>query len=168
MVGLIPCPSPDHVSSVTVTERIVGYSVLWHRSTPQARLGIESARRAYLSNLADVVPMDSAIAIVSGEVMGLLPDPPSPPRKSHRSAETRHDRLARWRFDTIIAATALVIGLPLLHNNGVDFEAIAPQSRPIPSGFRAQAWRFALRKPRTARAPAASRIVEGSGAVLAE
>ena len=79
--------------------------------------------------------MDSAIAIVSGEIMGLLPDPPSPPRKSHRSAETRHDRLARWRFDTIIAATALVIGLPLLHNNGVDFEAIARAITAYPERF---------------------------------
>ena len=32
--------------------------------------------------------------------------------------------MARWRFDAMIAATAPVWGLPLVHENARDFEAI--------------------------------------------
>jgi hypothetical protein len=32
--------------------------------------------------------------------------------------------LARWRFDTVVAATALVHRMPLLHDNTKDFEAL--------------------------------------------
>jgi len=49
--------------------------------------------------------------------MALLPQAPSPPRRGHRMAESRQDRLSRWRFDIMIAATALVHRLPLIHNN---------------------------------------------------
>ncbi len=30
----------------------------------------------------------------------------------------------RWRFDAMIACTALVSGLPLVHNTPADFEAV--------------------------------------------
>ena len=53
-----------------------------------------------------------------------LPDPPSPPKRSHRAAESRSDRLARWRFDTVIAATALVHHLTLITRNASDFSKI--------------------------------------------
>jgi len=46
---------------------------------------------------------------VAGEIMALTPDPPTPPRRSHRLAESRQERLARWRFDGMIAATALLV-----------------------------------------------------------
>jgi hypothetical protein len=32
--------------------------------------------------------------------------------------------LVRWRFDALIAATALVAGMRLVHNNPADFESI--------------------------------------------
>jgi predicted nucleic acid-binding protein len=123
------------VSAVTVTERIRGYSLLWHRATPATRPRIESARIAYLSLLDNVVPIDSAVAVVAGEITALLPEPPSPPRRSHRLTESRQERLARWRFDGLIAATALVAGIPLVHNNAVDFEAIRSAIERSPERF---------------------------------
>jgi hypothetical protein len=38
--------------------------------------------------------------------------------------ESKATRLARWRFDVIIAATTLVWELPLIHENSIDFEAV--------------------------------------------
>ena len=70
------------------------------------------------------VAHEYARAVVAGEIMALAPDAPTPPRRSHRLVESRQERLARWRFDGIIAATALVAGMPLMHNNAADFEAI--------------------------------------------
>ena len=56
--------------------------------------------------------------------MALLPDVPTPRKRSRQLAESKADRLARWRFDYLIAATALTAGLPLIHNNAADFETI--------------------------------------------
>jgi predicted nucleic acid-binding protein len=112
------------ISSVTVLERVRGYSLLWRRSQPEARGRIEAARIAYLKGIGRVWPLDTAAGVVGGEIMALLPDPPTPPRRSHRLAESHQERLARWRFDGLIAATALVVGMPLVHNNAADFEAI--------------------------------------------
>jgi len=55
-----------------------------------------------------VWPVDGAVAVVTGELMALVPDPPTPPRRSHKLTEPRQKRLSRWRFDQMIAATALV------------------------------------------------------------
>jgi predicted nucleic acid-binding protein len=123
------------VSAVTVTERIRGYSLLWRRSAPEVRPRIEAARVAYLSELGNVLPVDSAVAVVTGEIIALIPEAPTPPRRSHRLAESRQERLARWRFDVVIAATALVAGMPLVHNNASDFEAIRSAIELSPERF---------------------------------
>lgn len=85
---------------------------------------VESARTAYLSALGPIWPLDGAAAVVAGEIMAVLPHAPTPPQRSHRLTESRQERLARWRFDGMIAATALVARMPLIHNNAADFEPI--------------------------------------------
>jgi predicted nucleic acid-binding protein len=124
-----------HVSAVTVLERIRGYSLLWHSLHRSRREQIESARIAYLSRPARVWPLDSAVAVVAAELMAALPDPPTPPRRSHKLAESRQERLSRWRFDQMIAATALVAGMRLVHNNAVDFEPIRMSVERAPERF---------------------------------
>jgi hypothetical protein len=49
--------------------------------------------------------------------------------------ESRQDRLARWRFDGMIAATELVGGMPLIHNNAGDFEPIRSVIENTPGRF---------------------------------
>src|ERR1035441_1684349 len=103
--------------------------MLWRRSAPGARGRIEVARVAYLSQLGNVLPVDTAVAVVAGEIIALIPEAPTPSRRSHRLAESRQERLARWRFDGFIAATALV------DNNARDFEAIRNAIEGFPERF---------------------------------
>ncbi len=70
-----------HVSAVTVVERIRGYALLSRRAQQNRREAIEAARVAYLSELGRVWPLDGSVGIVAGEVMALLPNPPTPPRR---------------------------------------------------------------------------------------
>jgi predicted nucleic acid-binding protein len=116
-------------------ERIRGYGLLWRCSAPQARGRVEAARIAYLAQLGNVLPVDTAVAVVAGEINALIPEAPTPPRRSHRLVESRPERLARWRFDAMIAATALVAGIPLVHNNARDFEAIRSAIERSPERF---------------------------------
>ena len=134
-VGAYLSRHPLHVSAVTVLERSRGYSLLWRRARQERRGSIESARIAYLRALGPVWPLDGAIAVVAGEIMSLLPDPPTAPRRSHQLVESRQERLARWRFDAMIAATALVAGMPLIHNNAADFEPIRSAIERSPGRF---------------------------------
>jgi predicted nucleic acid-binding protein len=124
-----------HVSAVTVLERTRGYSLLWHSADRGRREQIELARIAYLARPARVWPLDASIAVVAGELMAAVPDPPTPPRRSHTFAESRQDRLSRWRFDQMIAATALVAGMRLVHNNAMDFESIRISVERSPGRF---------------------------------
>ena len=126
---------PMHISAVTVLERVRGYSLLWRRTPADGRERIEAARLAYLGDLGSVWPIDAATAIVAGEIIALLPDPPTPARRSHQLAESRRNRLARWRFDCMIAATALVVRIPLIHNNAGDFEPIRSAIEVSPKRF---------------------------------
>lgn len=127
--------NPVHVSSITVFERMRGYALLWRAADQRRRSALEAARVAYLEAERHVWFVDSAIAVVAGEIAALIPDPPTPPRRSHRLAESRTERLARWRFDGMIAATALVTGITLIHNNASDFEAIRSSIETNPERF---------------------------------
>jgi predicted nucleic acid-binding protein len=122
------------VSSITVAERIRGFGRVL-QTDPARRGSVERLRREYLANLGVVIPLDAPAAIAAGEIMALLPDPPTPPRRSHRAVESRQERLSRWRFDILIAATALVSRIPLVHNNAADFEPIRGIVERIPSRF---------------------------------
>lgn len=124
-----------HVSAVTVMERVRGYSLVWRRADPDRRDTIEAARVAYVRNLGHVWPLDGAVAVIAAEIMALVPDPPSPPRRSHQLVESRQERLVRWRFDAMIAATALVARMPLIHNNASDFESIRSAIERSPRRF---------------------------------
>lgn len=123
------------ISAVTVLERVRGYGLLWRRALGDKRERIEAARIAYLSQLGQVWPLDGAVAVVAGEIMALLPDPPTPPHRCHHLVESRQERLARWRFDAMIAATALVAKMPLVHNNASDFESIRSAIERSPERF---------------------------------
>jgi predicted nucleic acid-binding protein len=124
-----------HVSAITVVERIRGYAVLVGRSPASRREAVEAARTAYLSELGRVWPVDGAVGVVAAEIMALLPHPPTPPRRSHKLTESRLERLVRWRFDCIIAATALVAEMVLIHNNAADFESIRGAIERSPGRF---------------------------------
>lgn len=126
---------PVHISAVTVMERTRGYALLWRRESGERRRQIESARIEYLRTLGQVWPVDTAVALVAGEIMALLPQPPTPAKRSHKFTEARQERLTRWRCDTMIAATALVTKMPLVHNNAGDFEAIRSAIEIDPSRF---------------------------------
>ena len=123
------------VSAITVLERARGYGLLWRTAGQDRRERIEAARIAYLNAIGPVWPLDGAVAVVAGEIMALLPDPPTPPRRSHYTVESRQERLARWRFDEMIAATALVARIPLIHNNASDFEPVRSAIEQSPERF---------------------------------
>jgi predicted nucleic acid-binding protein len=64
----------------------------------------------------------AAIEVMSNSGAGLL-------------AESRQERLVRWRFDGMIAATALVTRMTLIHNNAADFESIRGAIERSPERF---------------------------------
>jgi len=72
---------------------------------------------------------------LTAELMALCPTPPSPPRRSHPRVESRQERLSRWRFDILIAATAMVTGFPLIHHNPQDFENLRGIIERFPERF---------------------------------
>ena len=109
--------------------------MLWRTADQERRPTIEAARVAYFNGARRVWSVDTATAVIAGEIAALVPDPPTPPKTSHRFAESRTERLARWRFDGIIAATALVTGMTLIHNNPIDFEAIRSSIEADPERF---------------------------------
>ncbi len=117
----------DHVwvSAVTVLERFTGYSTALSRAVDGAQaLRLQRYRASYPGDPERVLPLDLTVAAVAAELLALIPNPPSPPKRTHRAAETRADRLARWRFDVVVAATALANRMPLMHDNPEDFETI--------------------------------------------
>ena len=75
---------PVHVSSITVFERIRGYSMLWHAADKVRRAAIETARLAYLDAARRVWSVDAAMAVIAGENTALIPEPPTPPKYTQR------------------------------------------------------------------------------------
>jgi predicted nucleic acid-binding protein len=89
----------------------------------------------YLLSMERVVPFDGVTALVAAEIMALVPNPPLRRKRLHREMESRPDRMCRWRFDVMIAATALVAGMTLIHNNADDFETIRGAIERSPGRF---------------------------------
>ena len=118
-------------------ERMRGYALSIQRDPPDRQALLALKRRAYLDSLGEVRPVDGAVALLAGELAALLPQPPTPPKRSHRMAESRQDRLVRWRSDIMIAATALVAAMPLVHHNPRDFETIRMAIETSPERFPA-------------------------------
>ena len=113
------------MSAITVLERVRGY----------ARLSRFREREAYLQTLGRVWPVDTGVTMAAAEILALAPEPPSPPRRTPRMVESRAGRLSRWRFEVMIASTALVTGMPLMHDNAVDFEAVRSVVERTPERF---------------------------------
>lgn len=128
---------PVHVSAVTVVERMRGYAVAELQADPPRQGVVQQFTQAYLSSLSvtKILPFSLDEALIAAELMALLPSAPSPSRQAHRFAESRQQRLARWRFDIMIAATALVYNLPLIHNNPQDFESLRALIERLPERF---------------------------------
>jgi len=128
---------PVHVSAVTVVERMRGYLVAETRAEPLRRRLLRQFTEAYVISLTvtKVLRFGLEEALIAAQLMALLPDAPSPARRTHRFAESRQDRLARWRFDVMIAATALAHDLPLIHNNPQDFEPLRAVIERVPEHF---------------------------------
>lgn len=130
---------PVYVAVLTVVERARGYFLARNRSAPSRRVEIERYMMEYARSIrakpSRVLELTGDIGFLSAQLMSILPAPPSPPTQSHRRTESRQDRLSRWRFDIMIAATALVHDMPLIHNNPQDFEPLRALIEVIPERF---------------------------------
>jgi predicted nucleic acid-binding protein len=124
-----------HVSAITVMERIRGFALLLQQAAPEQRGHIAMKRQVYLDSLGRVRPVDATVALYAAELSGLLPQPPSAPKRAHRVLEVRQERLVRWRCDILIAATALAASMPLVHHNPRDFETIRMAIETSPEKF---------------------------------
>jgi hypothetical protein len=123
-----------HVSAITVMERMRGYALYMHR---------RATRTASLALRASGLPRFPRHGGPS--MPPLLCTPPNwPPCCRNRlaakalltaSLESRQERLFRWRCDILIAATALVAAMPLVHHNPRDFETIRMAIETSPQRF---------------------------------
>lgn len=129
--------SPVHVSVITVMERMRGYFLAMRSANPTLAGAMSKAAEVYVASLrsTQVLPLDLDVAPVASQLMALFPNAPTPPRRSHRDTESRQDRLSRWRFDIMIASTALVHNMPLIHNNPQDFEPMRALIETVPERF---------------------------------
>ncbi len=113
------------VSAVTIMERVTGFGIAMAQASPERAEWIRLMRDSYDQNPARVLPVHHGVAWAAAELICLVPSPPSPSVSAHRRTESKASRIARWRFDVLIAATSLVQGFPLVHNNPRDFEQLA-------------------------------------------
>lgn len=130
---------PMFVAVITIMERARGYFLGRDRCAPGRRIEIESKMLEYVQSVSAspsrVLDLTTAIGLLSAQMMSMLAVPPSPPARTHQRAESRQDRLSRWRFDIMIAATALVHDMPLIHNNPQDFEPMRALIETVPERF---------------------------------
>ena len=78
-----------YVSAVTVLERSRGYALLWRSVAEERRSAIETRRVTYLRLTGGAsLRLIRQLAMVAGEIMALIPQLPTPPRKSHGLAES--------------------------------------------------------------------------------
>jgi predicted nucleic acid-binding protein len=129
---------PMYVAVPSVMERARGYYIAIESAAADRRAEIQHNMLQYIHTLnagTRVLNLTVSIALLAAQLMSLSPHPPSPPRHSHQATESRQDRLSRWRFDIMIAATALVHNLPLIHNNPQDFEPLRMVIELLPERF---------------------------------
>ena len=130
---------PIYVVVSSVVERARGFFLARDRSAPPRRVELErylmECARSIRAVPSRVLDLTGDIGFLSAQFMSMLPAPPSPPRHSLRGTESRQDRRSRWRFDIMIAATALVHDLPLIHNNPQDFEPLRGLIETVPERF---------------------------------
>jgi hypothetical protein len=86
-----------HISAITVMERMRGYALALERAVPAERANISSNRDTYLGVRRQVWPIDRVVALLAAELAAILPQPPTPSKRSHRALESRQERLFRWR-----------------------------------------------------------------------
>ena len=131
--------SPMYISVLTVVERTRGYLMAEHQADTLRKIHLKRILHEYLATVQPdrrrVLDVTTPTALAAAHLMVLCPRPPSPARPSHRLAESRADRLSRWRFDIMIAATALIHNLPLIHNNPQDFESLRTLIEQMPERF---------------------------------
>lgn len=78
-----------------------------------------AAFEAFVSHpLVHVVPLDDAAALLAGELVALLPHPPT---GAHRREGPRSRQRAAWALDVQIAACAFAGGYGVLTENVADF-----------------------------------------------
>jgi predicted nucleic acid-binding protein len=130
---------PVFLAAATVTEQVRGYALLLERAGPDRYPAIEAARDAYLERLASgaaaVVPVTAAEALAAAQLAVLIPFSPNPPRRAPFLVESRQDRLARWRAQISIAATALATGMPLIHDSPADYAPATALVERFPERF---------------------------------
>lgn len=93
---------PVHVSAITAFERARGFARLARDAPASKRQAVELARLEYLADVGVVWAVDQGVASIAAEIGALLRQPPTPPRRAHQFVESRQERLARWRADTMI------------------------------------------------------------------
>src|SRR2546426_65039 len=92
---------PLCVSVMAVLERMRGHLLAELHAEPSRRTLRDKKPRDYLPRVGpagtNVLGFTTRGAVVSAQLMALFPPAPSPPQRSHRMAESRQDRLSRWR-----------------------------------------------------------------------